>query len=62
LFAAIHGKEPEDFNRRTPASRDGIKIRFTGMQPDRAHPPGNASGFGTHGFLRALDLNTGRPP
>ncbi len=74
LFAAIHGKEREYFNRRILASRDGIKIRFTGMQLDqtdlevweqaiqfaRAHPLGNVCEFSMHGFLKALGRNTGR--
>ncbi len=74
LFAAIHGKEREYLKRQILASRDGIKIRFTGMQLDqsdldvweeaaelaRSHPLGNVCQFSMHGFLKALGRDTGK--
>jgi len=74
LFAAIQGKEREYLKRQLLASRDGIKIRFTGMQLDqsdldvweqaaelaRFHPLGNVCHFHIHGFLKALGRNTGK--
>jgi hypothetical protein len=74
LFAAIQGKEREYLKGQMLASRDGIKIRFTGMQLDqsdldvweqaaelaRSHPLGNVCHFHIHGFLKALGRNTGK--
>jgi hypothetical protein len=74
LFAAIHGKEREYIKGQLLASRDGIKIRFTGMQLDqsdldvweqaaelaRSHPLGNVCYFHIHGFLKALGRSTGK--
>jgi hypothetical protein len=74
LFAAIQGKEREYIKGQLLASRDGIKIRFTGMQLDqsdldvweqaaelaRSHPLGNVCHFHIHGFLKALGRNTGK--
>ena len=73
LFAAIQGKEREYLKGQLLASRDGIKIRFTGMQLDqsdldvweqaaelaRSHPLGNVCHFSIYGFLKALGRNTG---
>jgi hypothetical protein len=73
LFAAIQGKEREYIKGQLLASRDGIKIRFTGMQLDqsdldvweqaaelaRSHPLGNVCHFSIYGFLKALGRNTG---
>ena len=73
LFAAIQGKEREYLKGQLLASRDGIKIRFTGMQLDqsdldvweqaaelaRHHPLGNVCHFSIYGFLKALGRNTG---
>ncbi|POZ49694.1 plasmid replication initiator TrfA [Methylovulum psychrotolerans] len=73
LFAAIQGKEREYFKGKMLATREGIKIRYTGMQLDqsdldvweqaaelaRAHPLGNVCHFTIHGFLKALGRNTG---
>ncbi|ASF48523.1 plasmid replication initiator TrfA [Methylovulum psychrotolerans] len=74
LFAAIQGKEREYFKGKILATRDGIKIRFTGMQLDqsdldvweqaaelaRSHPLGNVCHFTIHGFLKALGRQTGK--
>lgn len=74
LFAAIQGKDREYLKAQLLASRDGIKIRFTGMQLDqsdldvweqaaelaRPHPLGNVCHFTIHGFLKALGRNTGK--
>ena len=74
LFAAIQGKEREYLKRQLLASRDGIKIRFTGMQLDqsdldvweqaaelaRSHPLGNVCHFSIYGFLKALGRPTGK--
>jgi len=74
LFAAIQGKEREYIKGQMLASRDGIKIRFTGMQLDqsdldvweqaaelaRSHPLGNVCHFTIYGFLKALGRNTGK--
>ena len=73
LFAAIQGKEREYIKGQLLASRDGIKIRFTGMQLDQSdldvweqaaqlassHPLGNVCHFSIYGFLKALGRNTG---
>ena len=73
LFAAIQGKEREYIKGQLLASRDGIKIRFTGMQLDqsdldvweqaaelaRSHPLGNVCYFSIYGFLKALGRSTG---
>lgn len=73
LFAAIQGKEREYFKGKILATREGIKIRYTGMQLDqsdldvweqaaelaRSHPLGNVCHFTVHGFLKALGRNTG---
>lgn len=74
LFAAIQGKEREYFHGQMLASRDGIKVRFTGMQLDQsdldvweqavalahAHPLGTVCRFRIHGFLKALERPTGK--
>lgn len=74
LFAAIQGKEREYIKGQVLASRDGIKIRFTGMQLDqsdldvweqaaelaRSHPLGNVCHFRFHAFLKALGRPTGK--
>lgn len=74
LFAAIQGKEREYLKGQLLASRDEIKIRFTGMQLDqsdldvweqavelaRAHPLGNICEFTLYGFLKALGRSTGK--
>ncbi len=74
LFAAIQGKEREYFKGQMLACRDGIKIRFTGMQLDqsdldvweqaaelaRSHPLGNVCHFSIHGFLKVLGQHTGK--
>ncbi len=74
LFAAIQGKEREYLKGELLASRDEIKIRFTGMQLDqsdldvweqaaelaRSHPLGNVCHFRIHGFLKALGRSTGK--
>lgn len=74
LFAAIQGKEREYLKGQLLATRDGIKIRFTGMQLDqsdldvweqaaelaRSHPLGNVCYFKIHAFLKALGRNTGK--
>jgi len=66
LFAAIQGKEREYIKGQLLASRDGIKIRFTGMQLDqsdldvweqaaelaRSHPLGNVCYFSICSGLR----------
>jgi hypothetical protein len=73
LFAAIQGKERAYLKGQLLASRDGIKIRFSGMQLDqsdldvweqaaelaRSHPLGNVCHFSIYGFLKALGRNTG---
>jgi hypothetical protein len=74
LFAAIQGKEREYLKGELLASRDGMKIRFTGMQLDqsdldvweqaaelaRSHPLGNICHFHIHAFLKALGRSTGK--
>ena len=74
LFAAIQGKEREYIKGQLLATRDGIKIRFTGMQLDqsdldvweqaaelaRSHPLGNVCYFRFHAFLKALGRSTGK--
>lgn len=74
LFAAIQGKEREYIKGQLLATRDGIKIRFTGMQLDqsdldvweqaaelaRSHPLGNVCHFRFHAFLKALGRPTGK--
>ncbi len=74
LFAAIQGKEREYIKGQLLATREGIKIRFTGMQLDqsdlevweqaaelcRSHPLGNICHFTIHGFLKSLGRNTGK--
>lgn len=74
LFAAIQGKEREYLKGELLASRDGMKIRFTGMQLDqsdldvweqaaelaRSHPLGNVCHFHIHAFLKALGRDTGK--
>jgi hypothetical protein len=74
LFAAIQGKDREYLKGQLLATRDGIKIRFTGMQLDqsdldvweqaaelaRSHPLGNVCHFHIHAFLKALGRPTGK--
>jgi len=74
LFAAIQGKDREYLKGQLLATRDGIKIRFTGMQLDqsdldvweqaaelaRSQPLGNVCFFKIHAFLKALGRNTGK--
>jgi hypothetical protein len=74
LFAAIQGKEREYFKAQAIASRDGIKIKFTGMQLNQSdldvweqaadlaqsHPLGNVCHFRFHAFLKALGQSTGK--
>lgn len=74
LFAAIQGKERQYLKGQMLACREGIKIRFTGMQLDqsdldvweqavelaRFHPLGNICQFSIHGFLKALERDTGK--
>jgi len=74
LFAAIQGKEREYFKAQALASRDGIKIKFTGMQLNQSdldvweqaadlaqsHPLGNVCHFRFHAFLKALGQSTGK--
>ena len=74
LFAAIQGKERRALKGELLACQKGQCIRFTGWQLDqfdldvweqaaelaRLHPLGNVCHFSIHGFLRALDRNTGK--
>lgn len=74
LFAAIQGKNREYMKDQLLASRDGIKIRFTGLQLDqsdldvweqavelaRASPLGNFCQFHIYSFLKDLGRATGK--
>lgn len=74
LFAAIQGKDRRYLKGELLASREGMTIRFTGMQLDQSDldvweqavemaknsPLGNECYFSMYGFLKGLERPTGK--